>query len=200
MPFIAALILAIGIAAAWIIVPRVWLHNGLLILMLVSMAAVFGVMFSPWTIIVIMLAVSIYDYFAVRHGYMQWMAKKLSETEVLPAFFIPQNLSDWIKRSQEARCRQLFLKKAESRFPCAVEVICSFPPLAASVCSLLLRHDACYIGILTSRHRSCLRHTCLFYEKQSYSRTPTDIYCFTLRPASRPFCTGGLDAVITDAC
>ena len=56
--------------------PRVWLHNLLLVLMLVSMATVFGVMFSPWTIIAIMLAVSIYDYFAVRYGYMQWMAKK----------------------------------------------------------------------------------------------------------------------------
>jgi len=116
LPFAAALVLALVISLAWLLVPRVWLHNLLLVLMLVSMATVFGVMFSPWTIIVIMLVVSIYDYFAVRYGYMQWMAKKLSETEVLPAFFIPEHIADWKTDLKRLDVNRLFEETAEKPF------------------------------------------------------------------------------------
>jgi presenilin-like A22 family membrane protease len=91
MPVIAAGIIALACGVAWFITSSIWLHNILLILTLVSLSCVFGAMFSPWTVILVMLVIAVYDFIAVRFGYMQWMARKLSDSESLPAFFIPYN-------------------------------------------------------------------------------------------------------------
>jgi presenilin-like A22 family membrane protease len=116
MPLIVAGLLAIGIGMAWLITPKIWLHNGLLILMLVSLGTVFGAMFSPWTVILIMLVISIYDFFAVKFGYMQWMARKLSETEVLPAFFIPWKITDWKTNLKGLAVEKIFEDKGDKSF------------------------------------------------------------------------------------
>lgn len=42
-----------------------------------------------------MFALSVYDILAVRFGYMIWMAKRLSESNTLPAFIIPKGFSSW---------------------------------------------------------------------------------------------------------
>ncbi|HSW58581.1 MAG TPA: hypothetical protein VLH15_09275, partial [Dehalococcoidales bacterium] len=39
--------------------------------------------------------ISIYDIVAVFAGYMMWMAKKLSESDTLPAFVLPRKIRDW---------------------------------------------------------------------------------------------------------
>lgn len=92
LPTAAAIAIAVCAFVVWFIIPRIWLHNALLALTLVSLGAVFGAMFSPWTVILIMLVIAIYDLLAVKFGYMQWMAGKLSDAETLPAFFIPYRL------------------------------------------------------------------------------------------------------------
>ena len=94
LPVAAAISLAVVIGLAWFLTPRIWLHNGLLILTLVSLGAVFGAMFSPWTVILIMLVIALYDFLSVKFGYMQWMARKLSDSETLPAFFIPYQMAN----------------------------------------------------------------------------------------------------------
>jgi len=40
-------------------------------------------------------AIAIYDFLAVRFGYMVWMTEKLSESDNLPAFIIPHSLRGW---------------------------------------------------------------------------------------------------------
>ncbi|MBI2858789.1 MAG: hypothetical protein HYX90_06905 [Chloroflexi bacterium] len=93
----AALAGAIAAVAglAWLFRPKIWLHNALLIATLVGMASIFGIIFSPWTALLFMFVISVYDYLSVRFGYMLWMARKLSESDTLPAFFIPSASRSW---------------------------------------------------------------------------------------------------------
>ncbi len=95
VPFPWSAVLAIAVAAAWSLRPTVWLHALVMVLTLAGAAAVFGFIFSPWTFVVVMLIVSVYDVLAVRFGYMVWMAQRLSESTSLPAFVIPRTASGW---------------------------------------------------------------------------------------------------------
>jgi presenilin-like A22 family membrane protease len=95
IPLVITIVISFIIAIIWFFTPRVWLHNTVLILALVSVGAVFGRLISPWTSMIILAVLAIYDYLAVRFGYMVWMAKKMSETTSLPAIIIPYNPSGW---------------------------------------------------------------------------------------------------------
>ncbi|HEX9896354.1 MAG TPA: hypothetical protein VGA85_01665 [Dehalococcoidales bacterium] len=94
-PFVIALIIAIIVGLAWFLIPRVWLHNLVMILAIVSLGAVFGRLITPWTAMILIAALALYDLFAVRFGYMLWMAKKLTESSTLPAFIIPRSITEW---------------------------------------------------------------------------------------------------------
>ena len=103
LPVIAASLISVGAAMLWFFRPKVWLHNLLLILTLAGVGTVFGFMLAPWTALIFMVVISIYDILAVRFGYMIWMAKKLSQLETLPAFILPQNVAGWNLDLKEAR-------------------------------------------------------------------------------------------------
>ena len=90
---IAVFSAAAGIA--WFLRPSVWLQNILMLLALVGVGSVFGVLLTPWPIMVFLLIVAVYDFLAVRFGYMMWMANKLSKSDSLPAFIIPKTKSNW---------------------------------------------------------------------------------------------------------
>ena len=97
--FYVPLPVAVSIAAAlgtfWFLIPLVWLHNLVLILAVSSLGAVFGRFITPWTAMVIILTLAIYDFLAVRFRYMLWMADRLSQVNALPALIIPKNNSEW---------------------------------------------------------------------------------------------------------
>ena len=95
IPVAAAVIISAIVGLMWFLAPRVWLHNIAMLLAMASLGAVFGRMISPWTAMVLLLIIAMYDFFAVRFGYMLWLADKLSETVTLPAFFIPRFISEW---------------------------------------------------------------------------------------------------------
>ena len=78
----------------WLFWTRVWLHDLLLLVTLAAAGAVFGFNFSPWTFMIFMLVVAVYDFLAVRFGFMVWMADKLSGTTSLPAFVFPKKTTD----------------------------------------------------------------------------------------------------------
>jgi len=88
-------ILAVAGGLTWLFVPRVWLHNLLMLVALAGVASVFGILINPWPMMGLLLVISIYDFLAVRFGYMMWMAKKLSQSDALPAFVIPKTQSNW---------------------------------------------------------------------------------------------------------
>ena len=95
VPLIAVLIISIGATLLWLFKPKIWLHDVLLVCSLTAVGAVFGTMISPWTAVILMIVLSVYDFLAVRFGYMMWMVKKLSKLDTLPAFVIPKEIDRW---------------------------------------------------------------------------------------------------------
>jgi presenilin-like A22 family membrane protease len=99
----------------WLFLPFVWLQNLLLLLTLVSIGGVFGALVTPWTVVWVLLAISIYDIVAVSLGYMMWMAKKLSESDTLPAFILPKKMRDWTLNLKGSSFKKLFEEEASER-------------------------------------------------------------------------------------
>jgi presenilin-like A22 family membrane protease len=110
-----ALFISVAVGLTWFFIPKIWLHNAAMVLAMVSIGAVFGRMLSPWTAMIILLALSIYDYLAVRFGYMIWMAKKMSDTNALPAFFIPKSISEWRHSLKESAVTSIVEEKPADR-------------------------------------------------------------------------------------
>jgi presenilin-like A22 family membrane protease len=94
-PLAAAITISALVGLIWFFTPRIWLHNIAMLLAMASLGAVFGRMIPPWTAMILLLIIALYDFFAVRFGYMLWLATKLSESTTLPAFFIPRFVSEW---------------------------------------------------------------------------------------------------------
>ena len=95
VPLPVAVAIAVVFGTFWFLIPLVWLHNLVLILAVSSLGAVFGRFITPWTAMVIILALAIYDFLAVRFRFMLWMADRLSQINALPALIIPKNYSEW---------------------------------------------------------------------------------------------------------
>ena len=86
--YVAAIIIAGVLGVLWLFQPRVWFHNLLLLVNVAGIGSIFGIQFSPWTVILCMLIIAVYDVVAVRSGYMMWMARRMFRVETLPAFII----------------------------------------------------------------------------------------------------------------
>jgi presenilin-like A22 family membrane protease len=115
IPWPAAIVIGAAAGIFWLFVPLVWLQNILLLITLVSVAAVFGMMVSPWTMVWVLLAISIYDILAVTLGYMMWLAKKLSESDTLPAFVLPKKARDWVLNLRGSTVKKIFEEESSER-------------------------------------------------------------------------------------
>ena len=100
----------------WLFKPKVWLHNLLLLLALVSVGLVYGYLLAPWTAMLFLLVIAVYDAISVRFGHMMWMAQKLSESNVLPAFVIPRIKPNWNQNLKNTGFKKLFEDRAEREF------------------------------------------------------------------------------------
>jgi presenilin-like A22 family membrane protease len=108
--------IALACGLLWLLWARIWLQNILLMVTLGAMGSVFGFFFmSPWAFIIVMAAISIYDFLAVRSGLMVWMADKMSETTTLPAFIFPKNLKDMGLSVHAVNVNELSIAKPEDR-------------------------------------------------------------------------------------
>ncbi len=114
-PPLVAYPLAAVAGIIWLFWARVWLHNLLLLITLCGAGSVFGFLFSPWTFMIFMLIIAIYDVLAVRFGFMVWMADKLSTSDTLPAFIFPKQMRDWRLRLQNVRFGELKEKEPDER-------------------------------------------------------------------------------------
>jgi presenilin-like A22 family membrane protease len=94
LPTGVAYALAVITGLAWLIFARVWLHDLLLLIALAAAGAIFGYLFSPLTFMIFMLVIALYDFLAVRFGFMVWMADKMSGAASLPAFVFPKKPGD----------------------------------------------------------------------------------------------------------
>ena len=100
---------------AWLFWARIWLHNFLLLIALAAAGSLFGFLFSPWTFMIFMLIIAVYDVLAVRFGFMVWMADRLSQSTSLPAFIFPKQLKDWKLKLETVRFGELKEKASEER-------------------------------------------------------------------------------------
>ena len=75
-PWQLALVAGAAAGLLWLFLPLVWLQNVLLLITLVAVGAVFGSVVPPWTLVWVLLAISIYDIIAVSLGYMMCWPKK----------------------------------------------------------------------------------------------------------------------------
>ncbi len=115
MPDPAAYTLAALAGFLWLFWAKIWLHNILLLVALAAVGAIFGFMFSPWTFIIFMLIIAVYDILAVRFGFMVWMADRLSGTASLPAFIFPKKTSDLAMNIKTVQVGELKKEAADKR-------------------------------------------------------------------------------------
>ncbi len=95
LPFAVAVIISVGAGLLWLLWPRIWLHNLLMIFSLASLGSTLGPVLPPWSVVIVLFVISIYDLVAVRVGYMLWLVRGLAGSEILPAFIIPKRATDW---------------------------------------------------------------------------------------------------------
>jgi presenilin-like A22 family membrane protease len=115
LPFIVSIGIALIIALIWFFNPRVWLHSLVMLIAMVALGEVFGRLISPWTAMILLAVLAVYDFLAVRFGFMLWMADKLSASTTLPAFIIPYRQSDWVSNLKKADIPSLTEQKTEER-------------------------------------------------------------------------------------
>jgi len=115
LPLIASLSIALFFGLLWFFYPRVWLQSLVMLLAMVALGEVFGRFISPWTAMALLLALAVYDFLAVRFGYMMWMVKKMSGSSSLPAFVIPYKAADWKDSMKKSEVSDLVEQKAEER-------------------------------------------------------------------------------------
>jgi presenilin-like A22 family membrane protease len=115
LPYPAAIPLAIIAGLAWLFWARVWLHNLVLLIALAAAGSVFGSLFSPWAFLVLMIVIAVYDFLAVRFGFMVWMVDRLSQTVALPAFIYPRKIKEWALGLKSVRVEELAEKPADER-------------------------------------------------------------------------------------
>jgi presenilin-like A22 family membrane protease len=94
LPTAASYSIAAVAGIAWLFFARIWLHDLLLLIALAAAGSIFGYLFSPLTFMIFMLVIAVYDFLAVRFGFMVWMADRMSGVASLPAFIFPKKPGD----------------------------------------------------------------------------------------------------------
>lgn len=115
LPYQAAIAIAVLLGILWFAKPFVWLHNLALVASLAAVASVFGRFISPWTAMVVILALAIYDFLAVRFGFMTWMADRLAKSDTLPAIVIPKDHSGWKLNLRKEGITDILEPKSDAR-------------------------------------------------------------------------------------
>ncbi|MCL2140446.1 MAG: presenilin family intramembrane aspartyl protease [Dehalococcoidia bacterium] len=108
-------IIGLTVGINWLFKPRMWLHNLALLIAVASMASIFGRFLSPWTAMILLGALAIYDILAVRFGFMMWMANKMSQGSALPAFVLPTQISDLNTKIQHVELSEVAETKTDER-------------------------------------------------------------------------------------
>ncbi len=114
-PLAVSLAVAAVVGLLWLITPRIWLHNLMMLLAMASLGAVFGRWIIPWQAMILLGVIAIYDFFAVRFGYMLWLANSMSKINTLPAFFIPRFASEWKDSLEAQSVTEMARKKPDDR-------------------------------------------------------------------------------------
>ena len=112
-----ALLIALPLAIYKIFKQHILIHNLTELMIYPGIAAVFVPILNVWTIIILLIAISIYDIWAVWHaGFMQKMAKfQIQQLKLFAGFFVPS-----LGSKQRAQIRAIKLKYKNQKIPNAV--------------------------------------------------------------------------------
>ena len=105
-----ALLIALPLAYFKVFKRNIIVHNLTELLIYPGLAAIFVPLLSKWTIIILLVIISVYDIYAVWHtGFMQKMAKfQIQEVRVFSGFFIPylgKKEAELIKKFRQAKAK-----------------------------------------------------------------------------------------------
>lgn len=106
---IIALVLAIPLAFLKIFKRHILIHNLTELLIYPGIAAIFVPLLNVWTVVLLLILISLYDMYAVWHaGFMQKMAKyQISTLKVFSGFFVP-----YLGKKQRDKLKKVKSKKA----------------------------------------------------------------------------------------
>ncbi len=102
--------LAFGLSMLRFAVPRVWSQNLSIIIGLSGVSASLGLQLSPWSMVIILLVLSAYDFVAVyKTRHMVAMFKELVERGVFLSIVIPEDRKNWLLDMKDVRPKLGFL-------------------------------------------------------------------------------------------
>jgi len=145
-----SMVLSLLLVTVYAFYPYVWFHNLVLILTLPGIAATLGASLSPFTVVFLLIFVSIYDYIAVyKTKHMVKMAKAMIAGRAIFAMIYPEHLHGFKSHLDKAHPGEGFmmLGSGDFVFPIimatsayAVSPVASWVVFAASLFGLLLMH------------------------------------------------------------
>ncbi len=105
-----ALILSLILIFSYVLWPYVWFHDLVLILTLPGIAALIGVSLNPWTVAVLLIVMSVYDYVAVyKTKHMVKMAKTMIASRAIFAMIFPEKVKDFKEHLDKAHPGEGFM-------------------------------------------------------------------------------------------
>ncbi len=150
IPYASAFIVSLILIIFYLIKPYVWFHDLVLVLTLSGVAAVLGVSLSSYSVAVLLVVMSVYDYVAVyKTKHMIKMAKAMIKGRAIFAMIFPEHVGGFLSHIDEARPGEGFmmLGTGDFVFPMIMAVSAfSLSPAAAwtvfgfSILGLLLTH------------------------------------------------------------
>ncbi|MCX6813354.1 MAG: presenilin family intramembrane aspartyl protease [Candidatus Azambacteria bacterium] len=145
-----AFIFSLFLIFLYIIWPRVWFHNLILILTLPGIAALLGASLNPWTTVLILIIMSVYDYVAVyKTKHMVRMAKAMISGRAIFAMIFPEHWHGFKSHLNEAHPGEGFMMLGTGDFVFPLIMVASaytISPVAAwlvfsfALIGLLLMH------------------------------------------------------------
>jgi len=105
-----AIIFSLSLVSFYVVWPRVWFHNLILILTLPGIAALLGASLNPWTAVLILIIMSVYDYVAVyKTKHMVRMAKAMISGRAIFAMIFPEHWPGFLSRLSDAHPGEGFM-------------------------------------------------------------------------------------------
>ncbi len=106
----SAFIISLILILSYVFWPYVWLHDLVLILTLPGIAALLGASLKPWTAVLILIIVSVYDYVAVyKTKHMVRMAKAMISGRAIFAMIFPEKVEGFKEHLDKAHPGEGFM-------------------------------------------------------------------------------------------
>ncbi|MDO8676785.1 MAG: presenilin family intramembrane aspartyl protease [Candidatus Azambacteria bacterium] len=152
-----AFILSLILIFSYVLWPYIWLHDLVLILTLSGIAALIGVSLNPWTVALLLVVMSVYDYVAVyKTKHMVKMAKAMIAGRAIFAMIFPEKVEDFTEHIDRAHPGEGFMLLGTGDFV--------FPLIMASS-AFTLSPLAPWLILTFSLLGLLIMHLIFFYQK-----------------------------------